>query len=279
MKKIMLINYLRHWPTSRHNLQAQVIKIYQETFGTGKPLVLIHGWAMHSGVWLDFAKLLAKSYKVTCIDLPGHGQSEKLDDFTLESISELLIQSVPDQSSTWMGWSLGATVALNIANQFPEHCRSLILLAGNPHFVRTDRWPGINVQVLNAFADNLSADSQGTLLRFLSLQINGLPDYKELARVLKAAILKYPAPDQSTLLQGLQILKATDLRPALAQLKLPVSVLMGANDYLVPAVVGQKMQQLFPELELNCIEGAGHVPFLSHQDQVLDIISRFMDKQ
>ncbi len=256
-----------------------MIKIYQQTFGAGKPLVLIHGWAMHSGVWLDFAKLLAKFYQVTCIDLPGHGQSEKLGHFTLETISEVLIRSVPDEASCWLGWSLGSSVALTIANRYPERCSSLILLAGNPHFVRTDRWPGINIQVLNAFADNLSIDSQATLLRFLSLQINGLPNYKELATTLKAAISQYPAPDHDTLLQGLQILKASDLRPALTKLKIPVSALLGSNDTLVPAIVGHDMQQLLPQLELNIIDRAGHVPFLSHQDQVVDIISRFMDKQ
>lgn len=256
-----------------------MIKIHQETAGTGKSIVLVHGWAMHTGIWRDFARELGASYRVTCIDLPGHGQSEKLDPFTLASISEILIQSVPDEPSCWLGWSLGASVVLNIAKYFPERCSSVILLAGNPHFIQTDRWPGITLPGLNAFAGSLSADSQATLLRFLSLQINGLPNYKELANALKTAISQYPAPDHDTLLQGLRILKEADLRPALAKLTLPVSVILGNRDTLVPALVGHKMQQLLPELELNIIDKAGHVPFLSHRTDVLNIISRFMDEQ
>ena len=43
-------------------------KIYHQTFGKGKPIVLVHGWAMHSGIWQDFARQLAQQYQVTCID-------------------------------------------------------------------------------------------------------------------------------------------------------------------------------------------------------------------
>jgi pimeloyl-[acyl-carrier protein] methyl ester esterase len=254
-----------------------VVKVYQQSFGQGQHIVLIHGWAMHSGIWREFAKELSKFYRVTCIDLPGHGQSEKMDAFTLESISDVLIKSISDEASCWLGWSLGATVALNIAHRYPERCKALIVLAGNPHFIRTDRWPGINVQVLNAFADSLFADSQATLLRFLSLQINGLPDYKDIAKKLKAIVSEYSAPDHQTLEQGLCILKETDLRPALAKLAMPVSAVMGNRDTLVPAETGHKIQQLLPALQLNVIDKAGHVPFLSHQAEVLSIICRFMD--
>ena len=50
-------------------------KIHTETYGLGKPIVLVHGWAMHSGIWRLFARELAKHYQVTLIDLPGHGRS------------------------------------------------------------------------------------------------------------------------------------------------------------------------------------------------------------
>jgi pimeloyl-[acyl-carrier protein] methyl ester esterase len=256
-----------------------MIKIHQETLGEGKSIVLIHGWGMHTGIWRDFARELSESYCVTCIDLPGHGQSEKLDPFTLELISETLVGSVSDEACCWLGWSLGATVVLDIASRFPERCKSLILLAGNPHFIKSDRWPGIRLQALNAFAGSLGVDSQATLLRFLSLQINGLANYKDLAKTLKRTISEYPAPDQETLRQGLRILKEADLRPALAKLSMPVSAILGNRDTLVPAEVGYEMQQLLPELELNIIDQAGHVPFLSHREELLSIISRFMDEQ
>jgi pimeloyl-[acyl-carrier protein] methyl ester esterase len=254
-------------------------KIHQQTFGKGKPLVLVHGWAMHSGIWRDFAGRLAQNYQVTCIDLPGHGRSEKIDSFTLERISDALVKAVSHESSCWLGWSLGTTVVLDIARRFPERVNSLILLAGNPAFTQTALWPGINVGMLDAFAGKLNEDCQATLLRFLSLQVENLPDYLTLLRALKAAVLECDAPDIETLQGGLDILKHADLRPALADTSVPVSVILGARDTLIPVSAGQNMQELTPEITLDIIDKAGHVPFLSHPQDVLAIISRFMGKQ
>ena len=254
-------------------------KIHQQTFGKGKPIVLVHGWAMHSGIWRDFAQQLAQNYQVTCIDLPGHGCSEKIDSFTLEQISESLVNAISDESSCWLGWSLGATVVLDIARRFPKRVNSLVLLAGNPSFTQTQQWPGMNVALLDAFADKLNEDCQATLVRFLSLQVNNLPDYKTLLRTLKSAITECDAPDYEILQGGLDILKHADLRPALSGSSVPVSVILGTRDTLVPVSAGQNMRELAPEIMLNIIDKAGHVPFLSHPQDVLAIISRFMDEQ
>ena len=241
--------------------------------------MLVHGWAVHSGIWRDFAQQLAQTYQVTCIDLPGHGRSEKIDSFTLEQIGDALVNAVPDESSCWLGWSLGATVVLDIARRFPDRVNSLVLLAGNPAFTQTAQWPGMDVGLLDAFADKLNEDCQATLLRFLSLQVNNLPDSKILLRSLKSAVLECDAPDNDILQGGLEILKNADLRLVLSCISVPVSVILGTRDTLVPVSAGQNMQELAPEITLNIIDKAGHVPFLSHPQEVLAIISRFMDEQ
>jgi pimeloyl-[acyl-carrier protein] methyl ester esterase len=314
-----------------------VTNIHLETFGQGKSIVLVHGWAMHTGIWREFAQRLAENYRVICVDLPGHGRSEAIDPFTLERISAELVNIIPpsppfskggdkhascqqtlpfekerneqtspfvkgrngqsppfvkgrnDQSPPfvkgglggicWLGWSLGATVVLDIAARYPERVSSLILLAGNPSYTQTGQWPGMEVRLLDDFAEHLNKNCQATLLRFLSLQVNGMPDHKSLLKALKAAVLECDAPDQATLQGGLDILKQADMRPVLASLTIPVSAILGSLDTLVPVAVGQKMQQLLPGLELNIIDRAGHVPFLSHSRETLAIISRFMDGQ
>ncbi len=263
-------------------------KIHLETFGQGQPIVLVHGWAMHAGIWREFAEQLAVDYRVICVDLPGHGRSEKIAPFTLERVSAELVNAIPEQSCCWLGWSLGVTVVLDIAARYPERVSSLVLLAGNPSFsaaatgrlsAAQTQWPGMAIRLLDDFADYLQGNCQATLLRFLSLQVNGLPEQKNLLRALKTAVFECDAPDQSTLLGGLEVLKRADLRPVLSGLNIPVSVILGGLDTLVPAAVGQKMQQLLPSLELNIIDRAGHVPFLSHSRETLAIISRFMDQQ
>jgi pimeloyl-[acyl-carrier protein] methyl ester esterase len=253
-------------------------KIHTETYGQGKPIVLVHGWAMHSGIWRAFARELAKSYRVTLIDLPGHGRSEVVTPFTLETVSQSLVDVIPDESSCWLGWSLGAALVLEIARRFPERVDKLILLAGTPCFIRKDLWLGMDGQVLANFATSLQQDSQSTLLKFLSLQIKGLDNQKAVLQELKTLVFESPAPDQLTLQEGLAILKEADLRAEFANLKVPVGVILGQLDTLVPIAVAEKMQALLPEIDLTVIGRAGHVPFLSHQEAIVNAVRCFMDK-
>lgn len=256
-------------------------KLYFETVGTGKPVTLVHGWAMHSGIWRGFAQQLAEHYQVTCIDLPSHGHSRDAINrvstpFTLEAVGDALVNALPETPSCWLGWSLGATIVLDIARRYPERVNALILLAGNPLFVGTDDWAGVQPAVLDAFAENLTLNCQATLLRFLALQVNGLPDGKVLLKDLKAAIMDCPAPDNASLQGGLEILKHSDLRTALAELEIPVSVILGDKDTLVPVAVAEHLGSL-GIAPPSIINGAGHVPFLSHPQQLLALINRFMD--
>jgi pimeloyl-[acyl-carrier protein] methyl ester esterase len=252
--------------------------IHTETFGNGKPIVLVHGWAMHSGLWRSFAKELAKHYQVTLVDLPGHGRSEAVTPFTLETVSDTLVDAVTDERCCWLGWSLGAAFVLEIARRFPERVNKLILLAGTPCFVKKPGWPGMDERVLDSFAESLQQDSQATLLRFLSLQIKGVDDQKSALETLKTLVFETPAPDQLTLQESLVILKQTDLRHEFASIKVPVSIVLGQLDTLIPVAVAGKMQELLPEIDLTIIDRAGHVPFLSRQVAIVETVCRFMDK-
>ncbi|MGZ8227162.1 MAG: pimeloyl-ACP methyl ester esterase BioH [Methylococcaceae bacterium] len=262
-------------------------KIHQQTFGKGEPIILVHGWAMHSGIWRGFAEKLAQNYQVTCIDLPGHGHSDAIDPFHLEKISEALVNAVTHENSCWLGWSLGATVALDIASRFPDRVNSLILMTGNPCFTRrpepdrdaATQWPAMDPQVLEMFANQLKVDSHATLLRFLALQVLDLTDYKSLLNDLKTAVFECAVPGKETLNGGLELLKQADLRTALSELTMPVSAILGDRDTLVPVAVGEQMQQLLPTMKLNIINKAGHIPFLSHPQDVLAIIADFVDAQ
>ncbi|MBK8816286.1 MAG: pimeloyl-ACP methyl ester esterase BioH [Methylococcaceae bacterium] len=252
-------------------------QLYTETFGEGKPIVMVHGWAMHSGIWRNFAKELSKTFRVTVVDLPGHGHSQPIYPFSLESVSRLLVEVIPDHHACWLGWSLGAEIVIEIASRFPERVSQLILLAGTPCFVGNDLWPGIQVKILDSFAESLSLDSQATLLRFLSLQIKGESNPKQALQELKKSIFEYPAPDQRTLLEGLEILKQSDLRQVFAEIKIPVAAILGELDTLVPVAAGENMQSLLPHMELATISRAGHAPFLSHQGELVEAICGFME--
>lgn len=249
-------------------------KIYKEVYGQGKPIVLIHGWAMHTGIWRKFAWQLAKNYQVTCLDLPGHGLSEAVEPYVLDNICSALIEEMPAEPCCVLGWSLGASVALALADQYPQRVSSLVLLAGNPRFVQESGWAGVAPKMLNDFAENLQLNCQLTLTRFLALQVSHLPDRKKLLTELKQAIHECSPPTEQVLHSALNILKQADLREALVKENSPITVIQGDKDSLIPVQVSECMKAIKANLSVNIIEGAGHVPFLSHQTEIIEIINQ-----
>lgn len=262
---------------------------YQMTGQGTQTIVLLHGWAMHSGVWQDFSRELAADYRVLSIDLPGHGCSDPIDQFAVEPICDLLASLIADvigrdQAVCWLGWSLGGTLAIAMAERHPHWVSSLILLAANPKFTNDSvhsaavDWSGMDSQLLADFADQLEIDPQSALMRFSSLQVYGLLQGKSLLKTLKASLSKCEIPDLLNLQAGLSLLRQADLRSNLAGLTVPVSVILGDQDVLVPVSVAEQMRQLRPDWDIHIIQGAGHVPFLSHTRQLVALVAHFLDQ-
>lgn len=246
--------------------------------GRGAPVVLVHGWGMHGGVWREFARELSKSRQVICLDLPGHGLSSDLYSHTLENISRALLDAIPVQRFSLLGWSLGATVALDMAYRCPSRVNTLVMLAGNAKFVETSDWPGVQSEILDAFAKQLSEDPQFALIRFLALQTNGMPDSKSLLKKLKKAVLESGAPSWAALTGGLEILRQSDLRASLGGLACPCVHIQGGKDMLIPAATGLAAKKINPAIDVRLMEEAGHLPFLSHQSRLLDIMRDVLPK-
>lgn len=241
-------------------------QIYAEVLGEGPDVVMIHGWGMHGGVWRVFAECLAASFRVTLIDLPGHGRSGMVADFDLDGVGAALLEVAPARAH-WLGWSLGAAIALNLAHRCPERVASLVMMAGSARFARSEDWPhAMDPEVLAKFARDMMDDCHHTLLRFLGLQVWGLEHSRELMKELRHRVEECEEPDADALKAGLAILQTADLRSVLAALRLPLLLLMGARDRLVPHPAGHAMADLASNAELCELEAAGHVPFLTHPE-------------
>src|SRR6056297_423368 len=111
-------------------------KIRYKIEGTGKPLVLIHGYLENLEIWDDFASVLAEDYKVVRVDLPGHGESDVAGE---THNMELLAQGVKSvleaeeiDSATIVGHSLGGYVTLAFLEKYPNHVDRLVLFHSHP---------------------------------------------------------------------------------------------------------------------------------------------------
>jgi pimeloyl-[acyl-carrier protein] methyl ester esterase len=249
--------------------------LHCETLGFGPDVVMVHGWGMHSGVWRMFAQQFAQDFRVTLIDLPGHGRSGMIDDYTLDGVGDALLNVAP-QRAHWLGWSLGALCSLSIAGSHPDRQASLTMMAGNARFTQGEDWPcAMDLALMSRFAADLLTDYHLTLMKFLALQTWGLEHAREVLKDLKAHVAECDEPDAAALRAGLAILRTDDLRGLLPGLNVPLLLLLGSRDRLAPPAAGLAMQDLSTGAQLQVLHGAAHTPFLSHSDECARLLAEF----
>ncbi len=254
------------------------MKLHSTTTGSGPDLVLLHGWGMNSGVWKALAETLGSRYRVTTIELPGHGHSPFSETLhSLQDWAEACLAAAPEQAA-WVGWSLGGLVSIQAALCAPQRITRLVLVASTPRFIQADDWPHAVVRgSLASFADTLRRDPKTTLERFLALQVRGSIAAKSTLRRLRQDLDHQPAPHPDALDQGLQLLRESDLRQQLSQLQCPTLWLLGERDTLAPASVADDIHQLLPTAEIKRLAGSGHAPFLSHHAESVAALHAFLE--
>ncbi len=253
--------------------------LHIEVAGTGPALVLVHGWAMHGGVFAPLVARLRDRYTLHLVDLPGHGYSRE-DATPLEldaCIAEIAADTPP---AIWIGWSLGGLFALRAAATSPQ-VRGLVMISATPRFVVDDGadgrpWPhAVSPEVFAQFAADLQTDYRSTLDRFLVLDTVGAEHGREELRTLRQQLFARGEPAPRVLQQGLVLLDETDLRASLPQLRVPSLWISGRRDRLVPPAGMRAASALASRAEFMEIAGGGHAPFLGHADEVAAAIDAF----
>ncbi len=253
--------------------------LHVESTGNGFPLVMLHGWGMHGGIWDDCVRSLAGRWRVVRPDLPGHGRSPALPGpGDLDSLTECVASHCPREMML-VGWSLGGLIAMRMAQQLPLRVRHLVLVASTPRFVSGPDWPcGVASSVLESFGTGLSADFRRTVRDFLTLQVRGDERAPELLRDLKHRLFAHGDPDPMALQQGLNLLAGTDLRPDLGRIIQPTLVIAGDRDRVTPPEAGRRLARSVEGSRFLSIKGASHAPFLSHRIEFLGALIDFLNE-
>jgi len=254
--------------------------VHVESAGAGAPLVLLHGWAMHGGVFATLVSALARRHRVHVVDLPGHGHSRPVDPFTLDNVVAEVrhaFAAVPEPLAV-LGWSFGATVALRWALTSPERIARLVLVGATPKFVADEQWaPAMSAATLVRFGDELRVAYKATLQRFLALQVHGSEEGRATLAALRHALFARGEPSPQALAAALGVLAATDLRADVGAIAAPTLVIGGDRDTLTPDAAGAWLAAAMPHARHVVIPGAAHAPFLSHRAAFDVALSEFLD--
>lgn len=254
------------------------MNLFHEVRGQGDPLVLLHGWAMHAGIFAPLVQRLAPNFEIHLVDLPGHGRSRGAGvPLTLHDAADAVRQVVPARA-LWLGWSLGGLVALQAAATAPAAVRGLAMVAASPRFVAAGGWThGMPASVFHGFAQELARDYRGTLDRFLMLEAQGSAHMRDELRLLRAEAFAHGEPATDILCAGLEILEHADLRAALPSLSMPSLWLAGRRDRLVSPDAMQAAADA-SRGEYHLVSSGGHAPFLTQADEVAATVHAFASR-
>ena len=253
--------------------------LHVEQRGSGPDLVLLHGWALHGGLWGNWLDALEDSYRLHLVDLPGHGRSDWSPELrSLEQLAAAVRPGIPT-GAVVLGWSLGGLLALEIADRWPQALRALVLVATTPRFVQAEDWEsGVPPQVLLDFARSLQTDHARTVQNFLALQTRGDEQAAATLRLMRRQLESHGPPDPRALATGLEILGSADLRSRIGAIAIPALVAAGENDRLTPPGAARALASALPQARLALMPGCAHAPFLSHPDDFLAELRPFLDR-
>jgi pyruvate dehydrogenase E2 component (dihydrolipoamide acetyltransferase) len=236
------------------------------------PVVLVHGFGADLNSWMFNQPALAETRRAIALDLPGHGGSTKE---VGAGNAEALAAAVADALDALglervhlVGHSMGGAVALALAGGRPERIASLTLIAA------AGLGPDINAAFIDGFVRaQRRRDAQEVLALLVHdpalvsrAMVEDLLRYKRLDGVAAAleTIARAWFPDGH---------QALDLLPALGALSLPVQLIWGRDDRIIPLA---HAEALMGKLPVHIVDAAGHLPHMEKSGEVNRLIARFI---
>lgn len=231
------------------------------TMGHGPTVVLVHGLGSRVEDWLPVARRLARSHRVVMAQLPGHGESERLEPLTLDRAAAALELTIAREGRgpvTLVGHSVGGLVAARVAIDQPASVRSLVLLE-------------------TALKPPLEEGERLGMLRMLDRDYAGLVRgaYTSFGRdSAQGAVLAAEAAqeDPDMMKPWIRLALTTDLSLAAADLSVPVTAVLSdrswPKDEPWPVTAKALGYERIPQVQPVRMEGCGHFVML---DRPLDV--------
>jgi abhydrolase domain-containing protein 6 len=236
--------------------------------GAGPWLVLLHGAGDQAGTWNKVAADLKRRFHLVLPDLAGHGESEPVEGVlslgTLLTALEHVLDSIPwrDAPIVFAGNSLGAWLAMVYAQKYPKRVTRVILIDGGP--IK-------NVSEISLMPKDRE-EARRALDAVLDPSTPQPPNFvlDDLVRVSNTG------PISRLLAAGEDDLSKYLLDDKLANFPLPVDLIWGASDRLVPLDYAKRLQSQLPHCTLTAIERCGHAPQLERPQQLTQVLLQIL---
>ncbi len=225
-------------------------------------IVLLHGWATDPGL-LDsvHTEIESHSMSATVYEMPGYGSRRgENGKLTFDALVDDAISHLPTDA-IWVGWSLGAMLALSAAAKMESSVTAVLGICSTAKFCGDPHKAESLVQLRQAVEN----DPEKAVTRFQ----RSMPSSANRRSVAKQLSELQPPKSESdhhvaskeTLLAGLDILSRADLTEEVNKINVPVRLISGDDDPIIPASAAIELNGLIPGSQFTVLP-CGHLPFL-----------------
>jgi pimeloyl-ACP methyl ester carboxylesterase len=257
-------------PTDTGYAAVNGLQLYYEVYGSGKPIVLIHGSYMNIPMnWSHIIPLLAKDRKVIVAEMQAHGRTKDISrplsyEGMADDVSGLLKHLHVDSADV-LGYSMGAGVAFQVAVRHPEQVRRLVILSGA--YAHDGWWPEVEA----SFATFTPEMFKGTPIQTAYESMGNDPAHFDdfVKKVISIDVKSY------------------DWTQEVKNIPAPMLIALGDADgvryehalELFRAKGGGKMGDLhgLPKSRLAILPGTTHIGMMQRTDWLVPMVTDFLD--
>ncbi|WP_201582862.1 alpha/beta fold hydrolase [Psychrobacter immobilis] len=266
----------------------QAVDLYYEVQGSGKPVVLIHGWPLSGRSWeSQLMALVAAGYQVITYDRRGFGQSSKpwegYDYDTLAQDLKALMDELDLQNATIVGFSMGGGEVARYLGNFGSERISKAVLASSvpPYLFKADDNPdGVLAEAdIQAFLDGVSGDRIAFLNDFTKnffTPAEGKLLVSKPMRLYNRDIASFASAKATY--DCVKSFAHTDFRDDLKKFDVPTLVIHGDADQIVPLEAsGQRSHDMIADSQLHVVEGGPHGINVTHAEEFNKVLIDFLN--
>ncbi len=254
-------------------------RLFSTTLGSGPDVVLLHPTPLHHGFWLPLADLLAGNYRLTLVDLRGHGQSTAgSGPVTMEKLAgdvHAILLAMGIKRAAFAGCSIGGYLLYEYWRRFPQEVAALAPICGKPQadsainhekrveWMRSAQQPDGLRKNYDLMADTLV----GPTAR------QRQPEIRSTARAMMDAV---SLDSMIAVQQGL--MSRPDSVPTLKTISVPLCAIAGGEDEVSPPSEMHVIPEQVPDAEFHLLPDAGHYAPLEQPNVIAEILGGFLNR-
>lgn len=275
--------------TDKYIVTAPNVKLYVKDYGTGKPVILIHGWPLSNEMWeYQIDTLVHNNFRVIAYDRRGFGKSSQpwngYDYDTLADDLKAIIDQLDLKEVTLVGFSMGGG---EVVRYFSRHggkgvSKAVLISSITPFQLKTDTNPdGVPQEKYDAMAEQIKDDRIGFLdsfgkiffgVSFISKPISSpLLDYYRM-------LCSFASPRAT--IECAKSFSSTDFRSEMASVNVPTLIIHGDEDKTVPIEITSEIAtKLIPDNKFIIYEGAPHGLFYIEKNKLNNDLLQFLNSE